>query len=569
MEGNVAQLFPFRSRSRDWSNQELAEFYRVEAALVQAGLTIETDRGLSDENEPWFAFCHADTGEVIIHFARIGGVYVAASGAFEGVLRGVDFRSLVEALLMRHPLVVPRKGEKISLHPSALLVALVATAFFKLSEADAQASTIEPRNGSGQAAEPALSGRTIWVGAAEDARHAVVHLDRRQAAVMLAAITIAVTQHDLNLGSAQWLWAGHGSQLGDAALDQAQSQLVSDFLPSVRSAHPLFPNDDKGGNDPAIVLLGQAKPMPHAPILAEKLSVISLLSGLMSPLPDGEKIVPVTTEVMPKEKDKLVDVEDLSSYQPPHDEHDESSAAPSSAAPSSSPNSASASSSSSTSVTSSSSPTSATSSSPSSSSSSSEDGHASDESIDVSSDTGSTIPVILQQSTHVALPVADAVSFVESFLAGSATAKTIFHLDDGWLADLFAGELTAPVLPAADDGVVLAPATVNVAPAPEGVEDPGADITALLEELSTEQLQFEASEDGSGENYGEMLALFAERNPDFHVALSGKDALFYNPSADEADAPLGFLTWSFDDGSTVSLMGVLPQVVPATDEVLV
>jgi hypothetical protein len=548
MEGNVAQLFPFRSRSRDWSNQELAEFYRVEASLVQAGLTIDTDRGLSDEDEPWFVFCHAETGEVIIHFARIAGVYVAASGAFEGVLRGVDFRSLVEALLMRHPLVVPRKDEKISLHPSALLVALVATAFFKLSEADAQASAMDPRHGGGQAAEAGLGGRTVWVGSTDDARHAIVHLDRRQAAVMLAAITIAVTQHDLNLGSAQWLWASHGRQPGDAGVHQAPSQLVSDFLPSMRSAHPLLPDDDKTAHDhPAIEPLGQGAPAPHAPMLAEKLSVISLLSGLMSPPPADETITPVAVEVMPKGTDKLVHVEDLSSYEPVHDEP---SAAASSAAPSSSPGS------------SSSTPPSTA------SSSSSEDTHASDASLDAMNDVGSTVPVVLHKSEQLTLPVADAVSFVESFLAGSATAKTIVHLDDGLLADLFAGELAVPITSAADDGSVPEATDPSPVSGMASAENPGADIAALFGDLSAEHLQFAASGDGSNENYGEMLASFAARNPDFNVVLSGDDALFYNPSADEADALVGFVTWSFNDGSTVSLMGVLPQAAPSADDVL-
>ena len=34
--------------SDDWTDQELVEFYRVEASLVQANIPIETDRGRSD-----------------------------------------------------------------------------------------------------------------------------------------------------------------------------------------------------------------------------------------------------------------------------------------------------------------------------------------------------------------------------------------------------------------------------------------------------------------------------------------------------------------------------------------
>ena len=64
---------PAKSVSGDWSTQEIAEFYRVEAALVQAGASVCVDRGVSDEGDPWFVFCRAVDGEVIVHFARIAG----------------------------------------------------------------------------------------------------------------------------------------------------------------------------------------------------------------------------------------------------------------------------------------------------------------------------------------------------------------------------------------------------------------------------------------------------------------------------------------------------------------
>src|SRR6516164_7030752 len=64
----------FRAYERgDWSQPELAEFYRVEDALTKSGVGISTDRGLTDEGEPWFVFFRQDNEEVIVHFARIGG----------------------------------------------------------------------------------------------------------------------------------------------------------------------------------------------------------------------------------------------------------------------------------------------------------------------------------------------------------------------------------------------------------------------------------------------------------------------------------------------------------------
>ena len=130
---NVAFLFASRPRSRDWTSQELAEFYRVESALIQGGMKISTDRGVSDEGDPWFVFCREEGGDPVVHFARIDGQYIIASPAYNGVARGLDFRSMVQDLISRHKLAPVNKEKKsnIFMHPAALLVILVGTAFFK------------------------------------------------------------------------------------------------------------------------------------------------------------------------------------------------------------------------------------------------------------------------------------------------------------------------------------------------------------------------------------------------------------------------------------------------------
>lgn len=145
MSLNIVSFFRSAPRPRDWNNQELAEFYRVEASLIRSGLSVVTDRGLSDEGDPWFVFCRVDTEEVIVHFARIGGCYVVASPAFDDCVRGNEFRPLIERLIDSHPLVVPksRDGNKVFIHPAALLVALVTTCFFKLGQSEASAAEIK------------------------------------------------------------------------------------------------------------------------------------------------------------------------------------------------------------------------------------------------------------------------------------------------------------------------------------------------------------------------------------------------------------------------------------------
>ncbi|MEI6440996.1 MAG: hypothetical protein WCO83_12395 [Alphaproteobacteria bacterium] len=141
--------------SRDWTRQETAEFYRVESALIQAGVQLESDRGVSDEGDPWFIFCRADNGEVFIHFARIDGFYVVDGVAFATPARGRDFALLVRGLLDNYPIAAARArgNSNIFVHPAALLIALVGAAFFHTSEAKAATSQVldgkgEPRKSS-------------------------------------------------------------------------------------------------------------------------------------------------------------------------------------------------------------------------------------------------------------------------------------------------------------------------------------------------------------------------------------------------------------------------------------
>ena len=162
MSANVVQLERMFRRSWDWSSREMAEFYRVESALIQAGLKIESERGVSDEGDPWFAFCRPDDSEVIVHIARIGGIYILAGPSYDGIASGSDIGALVRDLVTRHPLIQMRgnsagQASKIFLHPAALLIAVVATAFFKSTEAraltDEHKSAGDSRGG-GVAARP-------------------------------------------------------------------------------------------------------------------------------------------------------------------------------------------------------------------------------------------------------------------------------------------------------------------------------------------------------------------------------------------------------------------------------
>ena len=178
--------------SWDWSSREMAEFYRVESALIQAGLKIESDRGVSDEGDPWFAFCRPDDSEVIVHIARIGGIYILAGPSYDGIASGSDIGALVRDLVTRHPLIQMRgnnagQASKIFLHPAALLIAVVATAFFKSTEAraltDEHKSAGDSRGG-GVAARPD-NGSALEI-------YKTVVMDAAQTAVILSAVAAAL-----------------------------------------------------------------------------------------------------------------------------------------------------------------------------------------------------------------------------------------------------------------------------------------------------------------------------------------------------------------------------------------
>ena len=86
---------PAQTSRGGWSQQELAEFYRVEAALIRAGLPVASEQGLSDEAEPWFVFCRPD-GDEILHVARIDGRYVVAERlVVEGAVDEPDGRCFI------------------------------------------------------------------------------------------------------------------------------------------------------------------------------------------------------------------------------------------------------------------------------------------------------------------------------------------------------------------------------------------------------------------------------------------------------------------------------------------
>jgi hypothetical protein len=119
------------SRGSDWTREELAELYRIEHALVQAHMTVETDRGTTDEGDPWFVFCRRD-GEVLVHVTRMGGEYALHSPALTRSLHGRTFPALTKSFVDHVPVTLPLRsapGAKLFVHPAAMMAVIIGTIF--------------------------------------------------------------------------------------------------------------------------------------------------------------------------------------------------------------------------------------------------------------------------------------------------------------------------------------------------------------------------------------------------------------------------------------------------------
>lgn len=126
------------NKSYDWTNQERANLTRVMETLERAGFRAELEVGLSDESDPWAVFCRSDTGDVIVHIARIDDVYVFDSAVLNIILRGDNFNDIIEQFLQTRSIVLPHasrpNSQQISLHPAATLSAIILTAFLVADE---------------------------------------------------------------------------------------------------------------------------------------------------------------------------------------------------------------------------------------------------------------------------------------------------------------------------------------------------------------------------------------------------------------------------------------------------
>ena len=103
MVAQVVDLWANRQRAArsalGWRAQERAELARA-AAVLQGRLgPLETAHGLTDQFEPWAVLFEAETGEVLAHFARIDGRFVACLPQHGVMLDDVELRRAIDRTL--------------------------------------------------------------------------------------------------------------------------------------------------------------------------------------------------------------------------------------------------------------------------------------------------------------------------------------------------------------------------------------------------------------------------------------------------------------------------------------
>jgi hypothetical protein len=98
----LACLADVRGHRQGWSQYELLHLYRTAKVLEDAGFCLETDSGVTDEGDPWFVLCHVGFEEAIVHFARIGGMYIVCFDFQDRSLSGRSFPDLIDRFLQRY-----------------------------------------------------------------------------------------------------------------------------------------------------------------------------------------------------------------------------------------------------------------------------------------------------------------------------------------------------------------------------------------------------------------------------------------------------------------------------------
>lgn len=95
LPGEMGQVVPFIARVRDsgdWTAAERARLQDLADRLAASGVNVEVVYGATDEGDPWCVVTD-ESGDVLIHVARIGGAFVVHSAIDDAVNENVDLHA--------------------------------------------------------------------------------------------------------------------------------------------------------------------------------------------------------------------------------------------------------------------------------------------------------------------------------------------------------------------------------------------------------------------------------------------------------------------------------------------
>lgn len=155
----LSKVIPFRKKvdAGGWRSDEFAECYRVVELLARSGLPVSIDSGVTDEGEPWAIVLREDSGDVLLHLARLDGKFVVISAAGPFAQRGDSLRAVLDtairtgglAMLTRHSATA--NSDILRLHPATLIAAFIAGAWAHTQTSQAELMEASARREGGGA----------------------------------------------------------------------------------------------------------------------------------------------------------------------------------------------------------------------------------------------------------------------------------------------------------------------------------------------------------------------------------------------------------------------------------
>lgn len=128
----------------DWSQQEIADFYRAHRLLAENGAAIGIDRGLSDIGEPWLVFFDQTSQDVFLHVARIDDRCHLICDPLNLRISAANIAALImefEAAVRTSLSIRSERAKNVVIHPAARIIMSISAIFllFKLENSEAQA----------------------------------------------------------------------------------------------------------------------------------------------------------------------------------------------------------------------------------------------------------------------------------------------------------------------------------------------------------------------------------------------------------------------------------------------